>query len=113
MKESVNLVIEFDGTGGRLVGEPINKAEPETRDRPIPPEEMRETLRKMKKLALLIASAYVRKKRPPSELEDLRLHIRRECSGAGYSRLAPILIKEIETEIEKEMARQRAPESTE
>ena len=115
MKELVNLVVEFDGngTGGRLAWEPINKAEPETRDQPISPEEMRKTLREMKRLALLFAPVYVRGKRPPSELEELRLHIRRECSDAGYSRLAPIFIKEIETEIEKAMARQPAPEPTE
>ena len=111
MKESVNLVIEFDGngTGGRLVGEPIRKAEPETRDRPIPPEEMRETRQEMKKSAVLIASAYMRRKRPPSEWEKQKLRLRREFNDAGYSKLAPIFIEEIE----KEMARFPAPESAE
>ena len=108
MKELVNLVIEFDGTGGRLVGEPIRKAEPETRDRPIPPQEMRKTLREIKHQAVLIASAYMQEKVTPSEWEKIKLLMCREFNDAGYSKLAPIFIEEIE----KEMARQLAPEPT-
>ena len=113
MKELAKLVIEFDGAGGRLVGEPINKAEPEAREKPISPKEMQETLRAVKKLALEIASAYVQRKSPPSELDDIKMYIRRKCIDAGYFRLAPIFIKEIEGEIEIKMARQRATEPTE
>ena len=109
MKELVNLVIEFDRAGGRLVGEAIRKADPETRDRPIPPEEMRGTLQEIKHQAALIASAYIRAKATPSEWEKIKLLMCRDFNDAGYSKLAPIFIEEIE----KEMARQRAPESTE
>ena len=96
MKEFVKLVIDFEGAGGRLVGEPTNKAEPETRERPISPEEMRGALQEIKHQAALIASAYIRAKATPSKWEKIKLLMCRDFNDAGYSKLAPIFIEEIE-----------------